>query len=475
MLALATVAVGLLGTWLGTLVGGRLEADLGPFRVELAASLGRGLTRIELPPFGSLTADTHTAPVSLQAVLQDVHVRTLTSLLGGGLDRVTAVVEQDAIDSLQRLALRTLAAGTIGALLLSLLVFRDDLRRVLRATVAGMLILGTTQAVAIATYDATAFLRPTYSGTLALAPQVIGPVRAATQRIDAFRQQLTRVVDGAVRAYTSVQASPLGAGGEIRVLHISDIHLSPVGMTFARQIAEGFDVDLVLDTGDLTSFGTPAESLILGSVRGFDRPYVFVRGNHDWRTLQVEISALPRTTVLDGGVATVQGLTIYGLGHPVFNADRAQPIEDADFAARATAACDTVRAGVEALDRPPDIVAVHDDRMAGCVAGLVPLVTSGHFHVAGARVESGTIFLRAGTTGGAGPTLFTDEGGQPLSAEVLYFAPATGVEPPRLLAWDVIEQDPETGTLTVVRHLAGDLLVPTPTPTPTQTASPTAG
>jgi hypothetical protein len=81
------------------------------------------------------------------------------------------------------------------------------------------------------------------------------------------------------------------------------------------------------------------------------------------------------------------------------------------------------------------------------------------------------VFLRVGSTGGAGANVFTQEGGIPLSAQVLYFDPASG----RLLAFDLIQQSPETGSLQVERHLASEISTEAPpSPLPTSPGSPTA-
>jgi hypothetical protein len=129
--------------------------------------------------------------------------------------------------------------------------------------------------------------------------------------------------------------------------------------------------------------------------------------------------------------------------------------------------------GVSKMRAPPDIVAVHDDRMAEAAAGHVPLVVSGHFHDPAARALDGTLYLRIGSTGGAGANVFTQVGGVPLSAEVLYFSRTT---PRVLVAYDLIEQSPESGSLTVRRHLISEdfgTLVPTPpSPSPSESQSP---
>ena len=110
--------------------------------------------------------------------------------------------------------------------------------------------------------------------------------------------------------------------------------------------------------------------------------------------------------------------------------------------------------------------------MAEAVAGLVPLVISGHFHDTVASVENGTLYLRIGTTGGSGAGIFRDLADIPFTAEVLYFSRG---EDPELIAYDVIEQFPESGSLTVHRTTVsvefGELVL-TPTPTPTPSGSP---
>ena len=471
---LAPVLVGLAGAWLGMALWGGASVDMGPFRVRLDSAFGRGVTDIVLPPFGHLSADTHLAPLRLSATLEDVRIGELSrSLSGEGFDALVQQVERAAGRDVPLHLLRTFGIAVAAAAGLALLVFRRRWRRVAAAVITAALATGGTQALAAATYRTEAFRSPTFSGALALAPDLIGPVRATSERISAFREQLAQVVDGAVHAYTALQATPIAGEGEIRVLHISDLHLSPIGFDFAKQIADGFDVNLVVDTGDTSSFGTPAETFITSYARRFGRPYVWVRGNHDSTSLEAALARVPNVTVLDGGITYRDGLLIYGLGDPV-HSSREVPLDDQAFAERVRAAGARVFADIERMPSLPDIVAVHDDRMAESVAGIVPLVISGHFHEAGARVVNGTLYLRLGSTSGAGPVTFSPEEDLPLSAEVLHFQPGA---PPELIAYDLIQQLP-SGNLTVTRHLIADeygnlVLTRLPSPTPSATSTPT--
>ena len=467
---LAPVAVGLLGAWLGMSLGGRATESLGPFRIQASAGFGRGVTDIGLPPIGQVRADTHLAPLHFSAGLVDIDVPGLTEeIKTGTLEDLVAKVEHDALERITPFALRLLGAATLGGLLLGLLAFRHRWRAVLVCGLVSLVAVGGSEAMAWLTFRQEAFLTPTFSGNLALAPDLIGPVQTASRRIEEFREELERLVQGAIRVYASIDADPVGGSGQIRLLHISDVHLSPLGLDFAREVAEAFDVDLIVDTGDLTSFGTPAESLIANYVPRFGRPYVFVRGNHDSQQLEAAVDRTNNGEAVDGDTVQVRGLNVYGLGDPLFTPNK-RSVEDEDRRSDILE-----RSGLQIafdLDRmleSPDVIAVHDERMAESLAGRVPLVIFGHGHVTAARQIEGTLFLEVGTTGGAGLTVFTQEGGIPLSARVLYFDPGP---PARLVAYDDIQQSPQTGSLTVKRHLISEefgQLAPTgrpPSPSP---------
>ena len=466
--------IGVAGAWIALEAFGTSTVTAGPFQVNLDADFGRGVTDIALPPLGELRADTHLGPLHLRTGLLEVDVEALQAELEqGGLEAVADQLETRMLDQLLPFGLRTFALGIGGGVLLGLIAYPRVRRRAEIAAVSAVLAVALSLTLAISTFEPRAFLAPSYTGSLTLAPKLFGPVEGALEQVGHFRDELRRLVAGAARAYAAVETNPFVAGDEIRVLHISDIHLSTLGMDFALELARSFEVDVVLDTGDTSSFGTAAESIILDRVPEFERPYVWVRGNHDSFSFQAAVAAKRNAVVLDGDIARVSGLTIYGLGDPLFTGERGAPVEGETIANLVRSAGLRIARDLEATAPPPDIVAVHDDRMAESVAGTVPLVVSGHFHREAIEVVNGTIYLEVGTTGGAGPTGFTAEGGQPFSAEILYFRRSETGEPPTLIAWDVITQLPATGSLQIERHLVAEELG-TPSPSPTVTVTPTA-
>src|SRR6266542_2482430 len=113
------LVVGLAGAWLGMAVWGASRVDMGPFVVRLDTQFGRGVTDIVLPPLGHLTANTHSAPLRLNATLLDVRIIELTrDLSAGGIDGLVARVQADSVHALPMHAFRTIAVAGLGALIL---------------------------------------------------------------------------------------------------------------------------------------------------------------------------------------------------------------------------------------------------------------------------------------------------------------------------------------------------------------------
>jgi len=442
--------VGMVGAWLALLMAGRHEYALGPFRVEFFGRPGPSGTELALPPFGRLEADTHLPPLKLSATLEEVAAAELSEIVRHkGVDGLALEIEEEAPGALALYGLRSLGVVLVGAAGAGLLIYRDRWRPAVVGIISAGLVFGVTAGVSWFTYRPDAFLSPTFSGSLALAPRLVGPIRDAGGRIDDFRLELERLVGGAVAAYTTIATTPPTTGADIVVLHISDVHLSPIGMDFAQRLASSFEVDLVLDTGDLTSFGSTLEQGITSRIGEFQVPYVFVRGNHDSALTVNEVLAQPNALVLHHEIQEVAGLRIYGAPHPLFTPTLARDYASEEIEETVLAVGEVVADQVDELE--PDVLAVHDDRMAEASVGLVPVVASGHFHETTARVAEGTILLRVGSTGAGGLDTFTAPQAIPLSAQLLYF----DGDPVELVAWDTVQLDPITQDLSVRRNLPG--------------------
>jgi predicted phosphodiesterase len=458
---LVAVAVALGGAWAALAAGGRISYRVGAFEIEYSTRPGTPVTEIALPPLGRIEADTHLSPVRLTATVESIDPdRANEAVREGGLTELVERVEREGLAALRGHVIRALLIALIGALVAAILVYRRP-REAARAALAGWLVVVALGGLAAATFRPSAFLEPRYTGSLRLASRLVGPVREATNRLEDFRSELDRLVRGTVDAYGALQLERAPTGDAVVALHVSDLHASPLGMDLVQRLAGSFEVDLVIDTGDITSFGTPLEEAILSRIPELEVPYVFVRGNHDSPHIGARIAVLPGATVLDGRTVTIEGLRIHGVPHPLFTPAPGFDLLDEQIADAVRNAGVPVAEDLATEEEPVDILAVHDDRMAEASAGLVPLVLSGHFHEFGDERREGTLYLRSASTGGGGLDTFTAEEPIRLGAEVLYFQGS----PPRLVAFDRVSLDPETRDITVERQLV-EPAEPIPGPSP---------
>ena len=146
-----------------------------------------------------------------------------------------------------------------------------------------------------------------------------------------------------------------------------------------RQVTEQFGVDAVLDTGDITDWGSSPENRLIGSVGALGVPYVYIRGNHDSAATAALIAAQPNAVVLDGSATTVAGLDLVGTPDPRFTPDKSTGDDEAGEDVLVETG-EELAEFAESLPAPPAIALVHDPRQAGPLDGVAPVVLAGHTH-----------------------------------------------------------------------------------------------
>ncbi|MFB9234195.1 metallophosphoesterase [Plantactinospora siamensis] len=492
-IAAAIVAVSLVGVVLGTLLGGRVETDIGPFRAQLALSpSASGGTTVRIPPLGALEFDSHDGPTRLTVQLGALDQRRTEALISdpGNLDRISSLAVRDVSEGAARLILRTIGAALLGSLLLAALVFRN-VRRVAWSGVLSLVITGGSLGLAGLTLHPRALEEPRYEGLLVNAPAIVGDARSIATNYGKYADQLQRLVGNVSKLYTTLSALPVyePSPGTTRVLHISDLHLNPSAWQVIRTVVEQFNIDVVIDTGDITDWGSEPEASFVNSIGQLKKPYVYIRGNHDSSATAAAVAKQPNATVLDQSLTKVAGLTIAGAGDPRFTPDKETSPAGSGLTTQVADQVITTGERLAATIRSAapqkvDIALVHDPASAGPLSGTVPLVLSGHVHhrevlrLPQVDGEQPTQLFVEGSTGGAGLRGLEGEKPTPLSMSVLYFDPGQ-----KLQAYDDITVG-GTGEaqVSLERHIitnpaAGDpkaSVTPTPTrgPTPTPTVSP---
>ncbi len=331
-----------------------------------------------------------------------------------------------------------------GAALASGVVFRSRRRGLQGLAVAGAPLL-VCAAVAGLTFDPASLDEPRFTGLLSRAPYLAGEGRSVVDRLESYRSGVADMVRSVTTLYTAADELAVIDDAEVTtVLHVSDIHLNPQGYDLAQQLVEQFGVDVVVDTGDVTTWGTPAESATLNRIGRLGVPYVFVRGNHD-SVVTANAVAAQGATVLEGEAATVEGLTFAGIGDARFSPDSGELDIDAarEAAGESAAELAAVVGATNRSGKDVDVALIHDPSRLDPLLGEVPLVLAGHYHSRTVRLDaSGTRVMVQGSTGGAGITagaLDRLEAGEPLplQASLLYFG-TTGEQAGRLVAWDEV-------------------------------------
>lgn len=423
-LTVAVVLTGLVGAALGLLLAGTVTRDVGPFEAQMALrpAWGGGSV-VDIPPLGQLELQTHRGPVRLDVSIERLdRVRAQAIVARPALlDSLGSDVDRDVRQGLRAVLLRSLLVAVGGSLLAGALVLRRP-RRILLTGATGVAVCLGTAGYGYATLDRAALSEPRFTGLLAFAPAAVGDVQDITARFGAYSRQLGRLVTNVTSLYATTRALPTFQDDDstLRVLHVSDIHLNPAAFDIMRSVVTQFDIDLIVDTGDLTDHGSSAEDAFTRQIATLGAPYVFVRGNHDSAQTEAAVRALPGASTLDGSTIEVAGLRLLGAGDPRYTPDKTTRDDDAP-PSRLTRAGE--RLAETARRDEPDLVAVHDPVEAEPLLGQVPLVLAGHSHRREVRREDGTTLMIQGSTGGAGLRALEGEEPTPVALTVLYLDP----------------------------------------------------
>jgi Icc-related predicted phosphoesterase len=418
--AVAVAALGGLVAMLGVRIVPAVSGTFGPGALAAQVRIGGGATFLAIPPLGSVSADTHFSPLNVAIELTRIDpVELGNELLSvNGRDILAQDVEGELRSLALHLAIRLLVASILlGALVAALLPGRR-LAYLAYGAGSGLAVMIASIALTITTFDVEAFAQPRFTGVLTRAPAIIKAIDAHQDAFanlqSRYRFTADRIAD--LLALTT-KPNPKPAGDEVKILHVSDIHSNPLGVEIARQLATSFDVDAVVDTGDITSFGRPIESHIGRMLKSFPAAYYIVPGNHDSPANRRALDRYRNVTMIDERIVDIDGVRVLGWPDPAFTATNEISTEQDNRLNLQRAPL--VAAKVEVTH--PDVLAVHNRLIARDSFGRVSLVLSGHIHEQDIRTVDGTLSLTLGSTGATGLGSFTVEATRDYEASILYF------------------------------------------------------
>lgn len=422
----AALVLGLTGGWLGLAVAGTVHHEVGPLTtsMRLQPAWGGGTT-VVVPPLGELHLDTHLGVLGVRAELEGLDVDEARTLVAAP-ERLADLKPQAVADIRWALSMAVLRAGlaaTVGALLLGGLAFR----RVGAALLAGVTALAAvagSAGVAVVTANPGSIAEPRYTGLLTDAPGVVGTAESIVTDFSRYGDQLAQVVRNVSGLYAATTTLPLmpATDDTVRLLHVSDLHLAPQAWDTVRTVADQYDVDAVVDSGDITDHGSRPENRYVEEIRRLDVPYVWVRGNHDSMQTQRAMARLRNVVVLDGRPRRVAGLTFLGGGDPTFTPDKTTPPSPERVEQAAVELAQQARAHGDV-----DVLVLHDPTPAAELDGAAPISLHGHLHYRRVtRGAEGTWTMVQGSTGGSGLRALEPEEPAPILLSVLYVDRVTG-------------------------------------------------
>jgi predicted phosphodiesterase len=380
-----------------------------------------GHTQLSVPPFGELRARTHYLPVGISISIERITMGQMRRLAANGFsqEQLMEEIENDLVGATRRFALRLLVLAALGGLLAGSLLPGRNWKRVLAGGMIGLLAVALPASVIFKSYDVKAWRQPKYSGMLAAAPWLMGELEDKLTDFDAFRVEMRALVRNLHRFYAKVESwQPLKVeSGTIKVLHVSDIHNNPAAVDIIGEVIRDFQVDIVIDTGDMTDFGTPLEAELVERIGSLRAPYVFVPGNHDSEVMLAALREQENVTVLEDGVVNLKGLKILGLADPAAYRLTAEPASGKEMSAVSRQAVDLYKG----LPREPDIVAVHTIDQGQGLIGRASLLLTGHTHRSTLTTRPGTVVCDAGSAGAAGLRKFDNGRETPYALKLLYF------------------------------------------------------
>ncbi|HEU5085270.1 MAG TPA: metallophosphoesterase family protein [Acidimicrobiales bacterium] len=444
---LGCLALGALAGALSFAVQPDVHGPLGPGDVTIDVGVRSSRTTLDLPPLGRILADSHDGPVGFDVRVDRIDLQQAGDLAGAlarGSDpaaRLRTSIEADLRPLLRTMALRSVVVAIALGVVAGLVLPRRR-RRYVAAAVAGSVgFVALAGGMAASSFRPTSFDQPRFEGTLAAAPDVLNTVQRHIDDVSIVQSRLEALSMRLEGLYRSVD----GAGpsfSELTILHVSDLHSNPVGIELVEQTAERFDVDAIIDTGDLTSFGATVEELTVQRIARMRVPYYVVPGNHDHPDIRAALDAAG-VEVLDPGITRIGDVEVLGVGEPTYTADNRLPLERWDRMLDRSAR--EVESRV-AISRP-DVVAVHNKRQLRLALGDFAVGLAGHTHTPDLFYEEGSLVAVAGSAGATGVGALTSSNDLPYQMQLLQF------EDGRLVAVDRLSFEGTDGEFALERIL----------------------
>ncbi len=385
-----------------TFQAGALELETA-VRVNLHES---GRTIVHLPPLGRIKAPTHNSPLDLHFTLKNIHLEKIadmhddkSALLSRLPLAMTNEIKTNMLKYFAFLLILSFCLGTGSAFLWCR--HRVNKKEALSLGIVNVSVLSLLFLLTAFTYDAESFSRAEYEGMVEATPLVLQVLEQGHKLVEDLGEQFGDVVKGVTFLQQEIEASTGSSGEEgktLSLLHVSDIHNNPAAFQLIRRVLDHYEVDLIVDTGDLVDFGTTLElNLLVEALESLSVPYIFVPGNHESPTVVGQLKSVRNVTVLEEGILQKKGLRIAAIADPSASYHTSVVADEEMLEASAKKLMDIVDNG-----KGVDVVAAHNPALFRFLRNNGNLLLGGHMHRSSVSMGDNYIEINAGSSGASG-------------------------------------------------------------------------
>jgi len=453
MLAFGIVSV--LGMLIAVELLGETHVSVDAFDLALSLSpLQQGITEIHLPPMGEISAHTHWFPFQVNITFLNVDIDLLAQNVENeqNIELWQQKLINDALWGVGWFAVRNMIVAFLGAGIAAYFLGPPEIKSRFwkGGTLGALLLIILILVTMVIPFNLAAFENPQYYGILSAAPWAMNLFDEGLMAIQTVSEKLQNMAGNLFYLFEGLeQLSAIETDTEtsLKVMHVSDVHNNPAAVDFMREVVKAFDVDMVIDTGDITDYGYPLEAEIVSGVAEIGVPYVLAPGNHDSPMVYEHLEERG-VIVLNNEIREIDGMVIAGIKDPAAasHATVSTPEEEMKEYAESE-----VKDMFEEQEIEPDVVAVHDPLLGEIFSDQAPLVLTGHTHIPDIREKDDTVIINAGTTGAAG-IRGLDRPEEKYSMYILNFNQVEETEELYLSAADFISVPQLPGGFNLERH-----------------------
>ncbi len=399
----------ILGMFLVIQFLGPYTFQAGALELETSVKLNlreSGQTVVHIPPLGRVNASTHSSPLDLHFALKNIHLDQFTELADLDPALITSNLPAPLIDELKTniikyivfLLLLSFCVGTGSALLW----WRQRINKKDALTLGGVnvTVLSLFLLFTYFSYDAEAFSQAKYEGMIEATPLVMGVLEEGHKLVGDLGVQFGSVINSVALLQQELDNTSVSAENKntLSLLHVSDIHNNPAAFQLIRRVLDTYEVDLIIDTGDLVDFGTALElKLMAETLQSLPVPYIFVPGNHDSPAVVEQLKTMQNVTVLEEGMLEKKGLRIAAIADPSAYY-QTMAIADEEILE------DSARKLQEIVlnNKNIDVIATHNPELFRFLRSDGNLLLGGHIHRSFVVMDDNYLEINAGSSGASG-------------------------------------------------------------------------